>query len=177
MLSFVTKCSKGLLMCFPRPNFRLGRNHVKGTASLRMWLWNSLGQVQGTMGQVWMGGTWQMHGLRHSGRVPTAPLFSFCKYDPVNYKVAINLSMKNVSLSLRFMGRTWHGVFMYAGEQLWCFFVLSTRGHHAWRGSRGSVKLGDDLPWLMYSAFCIPMSMVSFPTSSAPSAYVFSKIT
>lgn len=37
LLSFVTKCSKGLLICFPRPNFRLGANNVKGTASLRMW--------------------------------------------------------------------------------------------------------------------------------------------
>lgn len=42
LLSFVKKCSKGLLICFPKPNFRLGTKNVKGTALLRMWLWNSL---------------------------------------------------------------------------------------------------------------------------------------
>lgn len=51
-------------------------------------------QVQGTMGQMWMGGTWQVHGLSHSGQVPTAQLFPFCKYSRVNCKLAVNLPIK-----------------------------------------------------------------------------------
>lgn len=74
------------------------------------------------------GGTWQMHGLRHSGQVPTAPLFSFCKYNQVNCKLAVNLPIKNVSLSLRFMGRPRRGVFMDPGRQL-CMLL---RAVHTW---------------------------------------------
>lgn len=50
--------------------------------------------AQGTMGQMWMRGTWQLHGLSHSGQVPTAQLFSFCKLSRVNCKLAINLLIK-----------------------------------------------------------------------------------